>query len=380
MADPNQRIADLVIQYLKGDLNPEAMLELQAWTEASESNRMWFEEMTRESSIAGQMALYEQARARKERVRAIVIPRRNATIRRLWVAAAASILITVSALVWRMEVRRPAAPGQRLMGNDVRPGGNKAILTLANGTSITLDSSRNGMVAQQGTSRLVQSKTGFLSYEQMTGKESGPIMYNTVATPRGGQYKVVLPDGSRVWLNADSYLRFPTSFSAKERKVEIGGEAYLEVAAKKDAPFRVKVRGMEVEVLGTRFDVMSYADEPGPEATLLEGRIKVSVRGKEVVLHPGQQARETEVTDGVDTEATIAWKEGLFEFHKSDIGSVMRQIARWYDVEVIYEGPRTTHSFSGSISRDNNASAVLRVLELSGVHFRIEGRKIIVMP
>jgi ferric-dicitrate binding protein FerR (iron transport regulator) len=125
---------------------------------------------------------------------------------------------------------------------------------------------------------------------------------------------------------------------------------------------------------------MSYADEPGPEATLLEGRIKVSVRGKEVVLHPGQQARETEVTDGVDTEATIAWKEGLFEFHKSDIGSVMRQIARWYDVEVIYEGPRTTHSFSGSISRDNNASAVLRVLELSGVHFRIEGRKIIVMP
>ena len=216
------------------------------------------------------------------------------------------------------------------------------------------------------------------------GATSSEVLYNSISTPPGGQYAVTLSDGTKVWLNAASWIRFPTSFKEGSRRVEIGGEAYFEVAKDKSKPFLVSSGGMEVQVLGTHFDINAYSNEPTIRTTLLEGSVKV-VKGKSaLVLAPGDQAsvcgEQVTVARNANLEEAVAWKNGFFEFNGADIQSVMRSLERWYDVKVVYEGEIPQVQASGSISRNNMASVVMQVLQASGFHFRIEKNTIIVMP
>ena len=270
---------------------------------------------------------------------------------------------------------------------ELLPGTQGAILTLANGKQIVLDSAGNGTVAMQGTTSII-NKDGLIVYDDEKGTPDS-LLYNTITTPKGRQYQIALADGSKVWLNAASSIRYPAAFTGKERTVEITGEAYFEVAHNAEKPFKVLVNDMEVRVLGTHFNVNSYEDEATVQTTLLEGSVKVSKNNASKILSPGQQAqvnndlsrdRSIKVLKDIDLDAVIAWKNGYFSFGQTDLGTLMRQIGRWYDVEIVYAGAIPRRRFGGEISRNTSLSQVLKALEESKVHFRIEGKKVIVQP
>lgn len=268
--------------------------------------------------------------------------------------------------------------------HDILPGGNKAVLTLDDGSSIVLDSATSGTLALQGSSKVLKTNEGQLAYN-IVGKKTTEVFYNTLTTPRGGQYQLVLPDGSKVWLNAASSIRYPTSFTGKDRKVEISGEAYLEVEKNTRMPFIIEVNDMEVKVLGTHFNINAYGDEAMAKTTLLEGSVLVARNAATALLKPGQQAQLTktgtlEVINNADVDEAVAWKNGMFYFNRADIETIMRQIARWYDVDVIYQGEIKPKKFGGQIQRDLNLSEVLEGLKETGIHFRIEGKKLLVLP
>jgi ferric-dicitrate binding protein FerR (iron transport regulator) len=316
-------------------------------------------------------------------------PRR---MRWLWVAATLACLV-VAGYLW-LGPAGSQSPGTRTAAGesrDIAPGGNKATLTLANGTSITLDSAGDGMLAQQGGTHIVKLASGQLAYKapgSATAAAEPPV--NTLVTPRGGQYRVELPDGSRVWLNAASSLKFPAAFAGDKREVELTGEAYFEIARDDSKPFRVTVRTsatagpMIVEVLGTHFDIKAYRDEPTIKATLVEGSVRVRRANKSRLLRPAEQADIRQGSDDIrvskaNIEDVVAWKNGFFHFNGDDMSSIMRKLERWYDVTVTYQGAVPSGHYTGIISRHTNLSEVLKMLELSGVHFRIQGRKIIVI-
>ncbi len=293
--------------------------------------------------------------------------------------------------------------------NDVLPGKDKAMLTLADGSTISLDDAQNGTLAHQGNTKVLKLD-GRLSYEAAVSREavsgaaanrqslaSGQIAYNTIVTPRGGQYQVVLPDGSQVWLNAASSLRFPTAFAGKERRVEVTGEAYFEIAKDLSMPFVVSLSTpgqlkddpsgagrTEVQVLGTHFNINAYNDEALLKTTLLEGSVKFVNGGKARILNPGQQSQlarngQLNISDGVDLTEVMAWKNGIFHFEGSEIGTVMKQLSRWYDVEIVYGSQKINDLFYAEIPRNTKLSDALKALELTGkVDFKIEDKKIIV--
>ena len=268
--------------------------------------------------------------------------------------------------------------------NDVSPGGNKAVLTLANGLKIILDSAKEGTLARQGNTKILKLNSGQLAYV-ISGQNQTEVLYNTVATPAGGLYQMSLPDGSKVWLNSASSLRFPTVFTGKERTVDLTGEAYFEIAAQAGKPFKVFVDGVQVAVLGTHFNVMAYQDESSIKTTLLEGAVRITKGEDNVLLQPGQQAgydrTSTHLTvSKSDVEVAVAWKNGMFRFRAADIKTIMREVARWYNVEVNYEGNIQERHLTGEAPRNVNLSELLKVLELNGVHSRMEGNRIIVMP
>jgi len=311
---------------------------------------------------------------------------------RLWQAtAAAAILVLGFGLYWWLGLKESSKMAdqntrQTTALADLPPGGNKAVLTLGDGSEIILDSAKNGNLGNQGNSNITKSKTGELIYNEGSAKAVNAIVFNTVTTPKGGQYHIVLPDGSGVWLNAASSLKFPTSFTGKERRVEITGEVYFEVMHNAKMPFIVKINETEVAVLGTHFNVMAYPDEKTLKTTLLEGAVKVSRAGKSATLSPGQQASITNsignirVLANVDTEKEMAWKNGYFQFEDENLESIMRQVARWYDVDVNYDGNMSKEHFTGRLPRNANVSKVLKILSLSGVKFRIENKTINVTP
>lgn len=308
-------------------------------------------------------------------------------------AAAAAILICVFGsayflLLHSKEKTSIAQLNNVILKNDIAPGGNKALLTLADGTTIILDSAANGKLAQQGSTKVFKIDAGKLSYELAGNSENTVVHFNTISTPRGGQYQVVLPDGSNVWLDAASSLKFPTAFSGKERRVELTGEAYFEVTHKSNQPFKVIANGVEVEDLGTHFNINAYNDEKSIKATLLEGSIRVSVIGEtpdDKILIPGQQAKVEDdkmiqVINNIDVGQVIAWKKGLFEFENADLPTIMRQISRWYDVDVIYENKPDNDKFGGGISKNLPLSKVLKLIGKNGVKFKLEGKVLKVTP
>lgn len=302
-----------------------------------------------------------------------------------WAVAAGIALLLMSGSAWWLANKRspvPAALTKQQPEKDILPGGNKATLTLADGTEIPLDSAVSNSLAQQGNTTISKPGNGQLAYTLQNGKlQNGPQQYNTLRTPRGGQFQLQLPDGSKVWLNASSSLRYPTAFS-NTRKVELTGEAYFEITPDAGRPFSVSVDGMEVQVLGTAFNVMAYNDEDAIKTTLLQGAVKVNSKR----LYPGQGASlnrqngQMSVLDDVNTDEVLAWKNGYIQFEGNDIRSVMRLIARWYDVEVVYKGTVAAH-FRGTVPSNVPVSRVLKMLEMTGeVHFEIKGKQIIVSP
>ena len=308
--------------------------------------------------------------------------------------AAAVILFALAGGAWWMlskeKTKTPAPVAAVHYQNDVPPGGNNAVLTLANGSSIVLNNAQNGLLAQQGNTNVVKLGNGALAYRAQN-KNTGELLYNTISTPRGGQYQMALPDGSKVWLNAVSSLHFPTAFTGSERVVELTGEAYFEVAhmvspAGKKIPFHVKVNGMDVEVVGTHFNIMAYSNEQDIKTTLLEGKVNVTQNGVTQKLEPGRQATVDNKTQAItvadaNTEQAVAWKNGFFRFKMTGIRELMRQVERWYNVDVEYKTDRTDQDYTGIVPRTQNISGLLQTLEMTGtVHFRVEGKKIIVLP
>jgi transmembrane sensor len=307
---------------------------------------------------------------------------------RRYIAAAAIIgLVALTGILWW--AKRNEVSDSRVVANvyknDVKPGGTHAVLTLANGAHIILDSAGKGNLVNQGGAQLIKVDSGNLAYKAMAS-DGDALSYNTLTTPAGGQYQVTLSDGTRVWLNALSSIRFPTTFfKGGGRSVDLTGEAYFEVAKDKKRPFHVNANGVDVQVLGTEFNVNAYPDEPSIKTTLVRGSVRLAKASATLLLKPGEEG-QTSGTSGlvldknVNIDQTLAWKNGKFSFEGANIRTIMRQIGRWYNVEVRYQGDPGNYLFDGQIGRDLNLSEVLTGLSQSNVHFKIDGNVITVLP
>lgn len=296
------------------------------------------------------------------------------------VAAAAAFIILATTLWWTQTQtsKTTTTPPQIIQQKEILPGSNKAVLTLADGSTVTLDSAGNQVISRGDTK--ISQQNGQLLYTAGKVAEG----YNKLSTPRGGQFRVVLPDGTKVWLNSASSLRYPTAFTGKERIVELEGQGYFEVAQNAAQPFSVKANNMEVKVLGTHFDIMAYADEVTVNTTLLQGAVQVKEGNETRLLKPGQQAilkSHIFTVQEADVKKVLAWKNGLFVFNNMALPAILREVARWYDVEIVYETAPSTELYGGGIARSLNLSNVLTLLEGNGFnHFKVEGRKVIVLP
>jgi ferric-dicitrate binding protein FerR (iron transport regulator) len=311
--------------------------------------------------------------------------------------AAAAVLILLGGSIWFLTRNTPVQPplvtNPAARENDALPGGNKAILTLAGGQQILLDSAQQGNLTVQGNAQVSKTNNGKLVYQSAGSSPNTAIVYNTLTIPRGGQYQLTLPDGTQVWLNAASSITYPTAFTGKERKVTITGEAYFEVAKNANKPFLVEENNLTIKVLGTRFDVSGYDNEPVRKTVLVEGSVSILYKGTSTYLEPGMQAQVNRraATDNrtpaltvapANIEQTLAWKNGFFAFTNADLPTVMRQIARWYDVDVTYEGsiPKDAFEFNGKIGRTLTLDQVLKLLTKTRVHYTIEGRQLTIRP
>jgi len=390
-----KNIIVLIEKYFAGTITPEEKFRLDEWYHSFNDSEI---ELT-ENGNETEQGLADRIKSRvletidEEYAPVISRPRRTWQLS----AAAAFILILLFFGTWfiissksqKKEIAK-SAPANTKLKNDIAPGGSKAVLTLANGSTILLDSASNGILSQQGNIKVQKLTNGLVAYNN-NGKLVTPndaAFYNTISTPRGGQYQVTLADGTKVWLNAASSIRFPVVFTGNFRKVIITGEAYFEVAKNKNMPFKVEVNSSEIEVLGTHFNVNAYDDEVSIKTTLLEGKVKITVPGvagnqAPKFLNPGQQADinkegKVNVVDNADTEEAVAWMHGYFQFKSADLQSILRQIARWYDVDVEYKEKVDLH-FTGQLTRNENVSQVFEKLALTGVvRFKIDGKKIIV--
>jgi transmembrane sensor len=400
------RAAYLVAGYIRQTLSEKEHDELDAWITASDDNQRLFEELTDPATIRSGLHVMENvdADAARERIKSKIsftdkeIPR----AKKRWMpySTAAAIVVAAGLIVFFM-VNRKTKPGKEIAKtNLIKPGGNYAVLTLSNGKTINLNEAKNGLIDSTNGNDVLKTADGQINYESHSNATNE---YHVVTTPAGGQYSIALPDGSIVRLNSLSSLGYNVNnIPGSTRVVELKGEAYFEVAPisilegeeQKRIPFIVMANGMRVEVLGTHFNVNAYGDEPSVSCTLLEGKVRVSsqlAEGSQELrvgsreLMPGEQGRVDKrgvisVNDNIDVDEVVAWKNGLFVFKDSEIGNVMRQIGRWYDAEIVYEG-KTDHHFNATIYRNEPIEKLLHVLsETNEVHFRVEGRKIIVKP
>lgn len=408
-----QEIGGLLFRRLTGELNIHEQIALDNWLkEQDPDSRQFFEDCSdpdQINEVLSSMYEFDEKSALadiQKKIQLGTLPIAPAVeivkLRRGWrvyLIAAAVLFVAIGVTVifnWNRRSKNIAElPLEQRYHNDVSPGGDKAVLELADGSKIVLDNVSNGELAKQGTTKIIKLDNGQLAYHSgQAGTD--PVSYNTISTPRGGQYQVILPDGSKVWLNALSSLRFPTAFTGNERKVELNGEAYFEVVKNASMPFKVGIshdvtevaghESLEVDVLGTEFDLMTYADEDRQKVTLINGETRVRVGHEQITLQPNQQAYLDKKSfalnfiNSVDVGETIAWKNGHFQFQDAYIESIMRQAARWYDVEVRYDG-KVNQQFSGTIPRQVNLSTLLKILEATGwVHFRIDGKKVTVSP
>jgi len=385
------RLRILYQQYLKGTLTFE---ENREWKLALSSPNLkhFLEEIVEEGWDAiskEEMVLMDQTSSGQIFDRVISAPQKKIRKNILWkpIAAAASILI-VAALGLYLYTNSTQNRQKRSISyaSHIKPGDNKAYLTLANGKKIALSDVKNGTLVTQNGIQITKTNDGQLVYTVTGNNNSTSSDFNTIETPKGGQYQVRLPDGTNVWLNAASSLKYPSVFKGSERKVELSGEAYFEVTKNRKMPFRVITNNQTVEVIGTHFNINGYLEDPDTKTTLLEGsvRVKSNSTNSAVVISPGQQARLKQNDKinivAADMEEVMAWKNNYFRFNNENIESVMHKISRWYDVNVEYKGAISDEEFNGTISRTKNITQVLEMLEdTKSIHFKIEGRRIVVM-
>jgi transmembrane sensor len=381
-----------LMQLLQQPDNEAAVKQLldQLWAQLAIDNRL----------PAGKAdALFASIMA-ADRVISVVSPDRQ-PVRRLFIkriAVAAAILMLISTGWWFYynKFSKPVPSTSTLaVVNDIPPGRNNALLILADGRRINLDSAANGNVAEEG-STVIRKRDGQILYDaadrqSAIGSKQSATPLNTVSTARGNQYKLILPDGSAVWLNAESSVRFPVAFTGRERRIEVTGEVYVEVKHNAAMPFMVVANGVEVRDIGTQFDVSSYSNEGNIVTTVVEGKVEVvkretaKVNKESAILTPGHQgvvsagSGSIQVVQDADVDAVIAWKNGQFMFAGNNIQSVMRQLERWYDIEVSYAPNISREEFVGTMTRYANISSVLKMLEKTGtVHFEIQGRRVMV--
>lgn len=393
-------LTDLLLKHLQGDLTETEQELLEQWVSQSTRNRVFFASVTDEEQLRQQLlAFYDEEAEDNENIilskirQQINMDTSEAPVRRIsplrrWAWAAASVLLA-TAIGGYMWLNRDARPDTiATTPAEILPGRSGAVLTLADGSHVVLDSMGNGVIGNQNGTQLLL-KNGQLAYN--AGEESATIAYNNLSTPKGRQFQLILPDGTKVWMNAASSLRYPTTFSGSSREVEVKGEVYFEVAGNAQQPFIIDVDNRaRIQVLGTRFNVNAYANEAAIKTTLVEGSVKVIAgEAPSVILKPGQQAQISSLATGnapirvvndVDVDKAVAWKSGLFNFDNSSLEEVMRQLERWYDIEVVYGKSIPDIRFGGKLSNDVSLSGLLQSLKESEVHFRIEGRKLIVLP
>jgi transmembrane sensor len=397
MKQPKQ-ISRLLFKYLRDRLTVQEAIKLEQWKQQSEENRLFFEELCK--GVA-----FQRSETRKplpgnleERIFGKIntqIPElqgRVVKMRHHWwkyAASAAAVLVLIVSgffMLSRQGGDNTIAKSQveKVMLHDVdAPETNHASITLADGKMLDLSKSSDGTLASQGKMELVKTTDGLIIYKAATGKMGGTIQWNTLTNPKGSNViGMILEDGTKVWLNAGSSLTYPVAFIGNERKVSITGEAYFEVAKNKQKPFRVRRDKTEVEVLGTHFNVNAYADQQFIKVTLLEGSVKVNNGSNSGLLKPGEQAKVDDnninVRSDINIDQVMAWKNGYFSFDKSTATEVMQELARWYNIEVVYEGEVPDEQFGGELRRNSKLSSVLKILEKSGVNFRINGNTVTV--
>lgn len=379
-----QRINELAFKWMKGIITPEERDEFMQWyTNADDGNAVEISEEVSPDELTHGLKIYSGISDNLE-------PEKVPVKKLVWLryAAAVIIILGVSAYFFNfnhkkeeLTVKLDPAPVQQEI---TAPTTVNAIITLENGKKIVIDSAGNGLLATQVNIRLSKLSDGEIVYNG----EADKISYNTLVNPRGSKViQITLSDGTKVWLNSETSLRYPTGFKGDERVVEVTGETYFEVAKNPSMPFKVRKNGTEIVVTGTHFNVNAYDEEEKMKVTLIEGGVRVtSPTNKTITLIPGQQSQlkadgSISLEKDVDIEGVTAWKDGKFIFDgKTEIGTIMRQIARWYDLEISYEGQIKSH-FSGSISRSANLTQVLKKIETTDViHFQVEGKKVIVKP
>lgn len=374
-------ILELLQKYQNGTLSNEDKDKLDAWylNRASKSNVHLNEYELEES--------YEYLKSK--------LPLQQETkVISIWprIAVAASIVVMLGTGIFYFTKPKEQVIQVAAKPKEIAPGGTRGILTLSNGKQIVLSAiSEKDTIAREGEDKEVtikMSADGVITYiinpDADTSKNDADA-YNTLSTPTGGQYNIVLADGTKVFLNAVSSIKYPTQFNGDQRVVELEGEAYFEVAKNKNQPFIVKSGSQDIKVLGTHFNVHAYDNEPAIKTTLLEGSVAVSYKNQKTILKPGQQSNVSDNSNKisvreVDTEAAIAWKNGRFKFDNADLKSVMKQLERWYGIKVEYRGDVSDVRFNGGTFRNKNLSEVLKVLELSNIKFKVEGKTIIVYP
>lgn len=388
----NSSIQELARKWQEGTITEEEKLLFNQWYHSFEDGSL--EEVTSENPKHLKMRLYKAISEREH------IPVNGSWIFKniryiSAVAASLFLLLSIGGYFYFSDTK--TVQQNQISQNkthDIAPGGNKAVLTLADGSKIVLNDAKNGVLASQGNLSISKNKEGQVVYQVLENKNSNQKdeVYNTITTPRGGQYQINLPDGTKVWLNAASTLKFPLAFNKNERRVELTGEAYFEVnplASSKiksgKVPFIVKSQSQEVEVLGTHFNVNAYSDEIDTRTTLLEGSVKIVQRGSQnsKLLKPGQQSvvDKTITISNVDADQAIDWQKGYFSFDNESVESIMRKISRWYNVDVEYKDNIRYRKFAGRISKFENVSQILRIMEKTKViHFKIEEGRITVMP
>ncbi|QEC78492.1 FecR family protein [Mucilaginibacter ginsenosidivorax] len=383
-----QEFQQLIDKYLNGQATADEVQLLMELFDNAQTNNDWDEQTLgvkhelEDKMLQRLQSAVQQSQAEHQPKIFRLLAFRN-------VAAAVIGLMVISAGAYYSMQRKAtdkAVANKAVVKHDADPGKNQAVLTLDNGEKVVLDSARIGTIAQKRNVSITKTKDGQLVYQASRGSDSpanGPVTYNTISTPRGGQYQVILPDGSIVWLNAASSLKFPTAFTGNQRHVELTGEAYFEVAKNPSKPFAVNVGALNVKVLGTHFNINAYTDEDNIKTTLLEGLVQLTSGNSHSLLKPDEQGivkgDNIQVVE-VDAQRAVAWKNGFFDFNRATIRDIMKQLSRWYNIEVVYKGKVSDDEFMGRIERSVKLSQVLHVLELSRVHFKVEDKKITVSP
>lgn len=412
-----QDIDRILIKYIREEaLSPDETVFLQQWLHAAEGREEmianiknetgWMQDGLKRMQQTPHSRIWDKLSTRLEQEghwspadvasSTPVLPLTQPASRRRWryLVAATVFFAAAGATFWALQ-QRSATPAnipvqpQLATAADAQPGSNRAVLTLANGQQINLDSTGNGVLASQGNMKVTKLADGQLAYNKTSEEKPTAPAFNVLSTPRAGQFSLTLPDGSRAWLNNASSLRYPVSFTGDTREVELTGEAYFEIAKDASHPFRVAVhrgaRTSTIEVLGTAFNIMAYDDENAERTTLVEGSVRFVHEGSSALLKPEEQSVLDEqgglkTLRHVNVPEITAWKNGYFHFDHASLETTMRQLARWYDVDVEYAGNVPPQEFMGKIQRNLPLSAVLKGLENERVHFQLEGRKLTVKP